>query len=97
MLPRFGQSIRTGQDAGEIRSRGGDTSEPLSKGDNNTFAPQVSPYDFATKDDLAGNGAGIYAMTDGIDDEQTGGRRCPVRVPFGAIVIRGGCLRPPTP
>ena len=55
----IGVAIRRGQEKGEIAARGNPAI--------NRF--KTSPTDFATDQDLSGNGAGIYAMTDGVDDE----------------------------
>jgi len=58
----IGEAIRRGQQAGEVRSRGQSrvTRQP---GNNRLVA---SPTDFATEDELTGNGAGIYHLTDGV-------------------------------
>lgn len=69
----IGLAIRKGQESGEIRGRG----ERSSNGnqyvtglpvDNKSSIP--SPTDFATADELSGNGAGIYHLTDGVTAEQ---------------------------
>lgn len=71
----IGLGIRAGQAAGEIKSRG-DRSvvyQPHT-GERNPVDSSISrapsPTDFATRDDLSSNGTGIYAMTDGVTDEQ---------------------------
>jgi hypothetical protein len=63
----IGVSIRNGQAAGEIRKPGDDTRVDLDRGVNNAL---VSPTSFASRDELNGNGAGIYHLTDGVSDEQ---------------------------
>jgi hypothetical protein len=63
-----GLAIRKGQAEGTIRSRGDDTRTDLSG--HNTL---VSPTAFVPHDELVGNGAGIYHLTDGVTDEQFDG------------------------
>ena len=62
----LGAAIREGQDRGEIRGTGGDTSK-TSLGSS----ALPSPTEFASNKELNGNGkSGIYALTDGASDEQ---------------------------
>lgn len=61
----IGVAIRRGQEAGEIRSKG---QGRLTNQRGNTM-PIRSPSEFATDDELRGNDAGIYGMTDGLSDE----------------------------
>ena len=61
----IGVCIRRGQQAGEI------TAAPTLAGArtaNNSASAR--PTDFASTTELNGNGSGIYAMTDGVTDEQ---------------------------
>ena len=68
----MGVAIRLGQERGEIRARGErivvanqhGSAEPV---DNRNSKP--SPYDYASPDELHGNGAGIYHMVDGVTSE----------------------------
>lgn len=59
----LGVAIREGQARGDILTRS------LHAGDN-VSSSIMRPTDFAAKDDLATGKNGIYAMTDGITDEQ---------------------------
>lgn len=61
----IGVAIRRGQDAGEIRRQGQSriTHQP---GTNGLVA---SPTDYASEDELSGNGAGIYHLADGVSSE----------------------------
>ena len=62
----LGAAIREGQDRGEIRGTGGDTSK-TSLGSS----ALPSPTEFASNKELNGDGkSGIYALTDGASDEQ---------------------------
>jgi hypothetical protein len=61
----IGVAIRRGQQSGEIR-RQGQSRLARQPGTNRLVA---SPTDFATEDELRGNGAGIYHLTDGVSDE----------------------------
>ena len=63
----IGLAIRQGQEEGSIIRHGGTRG---SKHDDNEFDPRPVT-DFATYDELNGNGSttGIYAMTDGVPDE----------------------------
>ena len=62
----LGTAIREGQDRGEIRGTGGDTSK-TSLGSS----ALPSPTEFASNKELNGDGkSGIYALTDGASDEQ---------------------------
>jgi len=69
-----GVAIRKGQAAGEIRGIGERTRPGNQRGfaatdDSSSCKP--GPYDFAARGELHGNaGANIYAMTDGVSDEQ---------------------------
>jgi hypothetical protein len=62
----IGVAIRKGQQAGQIRRRGQGSKDSQLPGDNRRLP---SPTDFATGDELFGNGAGIYHMADGVSDE----------------------------
>lgn len=72
----IGQAIRNGQAAGEIAKLGSLGGE---RGPDGTFAPATPgtarrqhlarPTDFATVNELSSNQAGIYALTDGVTDE----------------------------
>lgn len=70
-----GVAIRKGQEAGEIRTRG-ETRSHYNRWDGelapSESATKPSPFNFATKDELgsAHDNGGIYAMTDGVSDEQ---------------------------
>lgn len=69
----IGVAIRNGQAAGEIRARGQreHTANQWGRavpGDN--LNSKGSPYQYATADELHGNGAGIYRLTDGVSDER---------------------------
>lgn len=76
----LGKAIRAGQEAGEIRAQGkSDSPGNRHTVSRNPLQPEVSrkpsPYDFATNAMLHGDGRGersngIYAMTDGVDEEQ---------------------------
>lgn len=79
----IGVAIRKGQEAGEIRAKGQrpPRSQPYDRVRNgqqeHVQAEDVdnakclpSPTDFASKDELASNGTGIYSLTDDISDEQ---------------------------
>jgi hypothetical protein len=61
----IGVAIRRGQQDGEIRSRG--QSRVVHQPGNNGLV--ASPTDFATEDELTGNRAGIYHLTDGVPEE----------------------------
>lgn len=61
---RIGQLIREGQEAGAIRSRA--TSARKQPGDSGL----ISPTEIVPEHELGGNGGGIYAMTDGVSDEE---------------------------
>lgn len=70
----LGKAIRRGQEEGTVRTRGerevianqhGPSAEPV---DNRNSKP--SPYDFATPDELHGNGVGIYGLVDDVEPEQ---------------------------
>lgn len=63
----IGMAIRKGQQSGEIRRRGQGSRDGQLPADNRRLP---SPTDFATGDELSGNGAGIYHMTDGVSDEE---------------------------
>jgi len=66
----LGQSIRGGQERGEIATRGqrNETSNQYTSGPvvHNT---RSTPSDFASPAELMGNGAGIYDMTDDVTDD----------------------------
>ena len=60
---RIGELIRQGQAEGTVRRRG------QSRGDS--AKNKLSPTSFGiTPDDLQGNGAGIYQMTDDVTPDQ---------------------------
>jgi len=64
----LGVAIREGQARGEIQCRT-DNRHTLRDGDTTSYKP--SPSDFADKSELSVSGnLGIYAMTDGVTDEQ---------------------------
>jgi len=64
----LGQAIRGGQERGEIRaSNGGDTRTDLT--DRVVANNLVSVSDFANRDELHSNGAGIYHLTDDVTDD----------------------------
>lgn len=69
----IGVAIRLGQERGEIRARGervhraNQHGESAEQGHNRNSSP--SPYDYASPDELHGNGAGIYHMTDDVTDD----------------------------
>jgi hypothetical protein len=62
----IGVAIRRGQQSGEIRRKG--QSRLAHQPGNNRLV--ASPTDFATEDELRGNGAGIYHLADGVPDEE---------------------------
>lgn len=67
----LGRSIRKGQAEGTIRRRGqrltpGNQHTPSADPVNNQTS-KPGPYDFASPDDLTGNNAGIYDLTDGVE------------------------------
>lgn len=70
----LGVAIRKGQEAGEIetiedaRSRAGLTAQGHHVVDNDLMKQPVGR--FANHDELSGNGAGIYHLTDNVTDEQ---------------------------
>lgn len=68
----IGLAIRNGQEAGEIRRQGSHAGNQHTAGKPgiNRDSKGVSPYQFASSDELTGNGAGIYHLTDGVTDEQ---------------------------
>lgn len=63
----LGQAIRGGQERGEIARRE-DNRYSLPTADRSSY--KTKPTEFASSAELAGNGAGIYAMTDDVTDEQ---------------------------
>jgi len=63
----LGQSIRGGQERGEIRAAHGDTRVDLT--DRLVVNKLASVTDFATTDELHANGAGIYHLTDDVTDD----------------------------
>lgn len=65
----LGQAIRDGQERGEIRGRGQGAATPPGAR-NRSDQHLASPRDFASMDELIGNGAGIYDLADGVSDEQ---------------------------
>lgn len=72
----IGVAIRRGQEAGEIEtwgeshSRAGRTARAAQLGNTEKPVPtKPRPLDYASPDELSGNGAGIYQMTDGVPDE----------------------------
>ena len=67
----LGIAIRQGQECGEILSRGEAEfrGNQFAKGDI-VSSGKKSPTDFASKDELATGKNGIYAITDGVTDEQ---------------------------
>lgn len=67
-----GVAIRKGQAEGTVRRRG-QKDAVFDRWNGKlveTANSMPSPYDFAEKDDLSGNGAGIYHLADGVSDEQ---------------------------
>jgi hypothetical protein len=64
----MGVAIRRGQQAGAIRARGSDTRTDLP--DRPVNDRLVSPTVYASFEELRGNGAGIYHLTDDVPDEQ---------------------------
>lgn len=64
----LGVGIREGQANGTIATR--DDNRHTLRDDDISSYKKKSPSDFADKGELAGNGAGIYAMTDNVTDEQ---------------------------
>lgn len=64
----LGKAIRRGQADGTIRRVGDDCRTDLVV--RNNFVEKASPSDFATKQELSGNKAGIYDLVDGITDEE---------------------------
>lgn len=72
----IGVAIRRGQEAGEIETtaeakrRAGLIARGVQHSADNNVVPKARPVDFAKKDELHNNGAGIYALTDGVTDEQ---------------------------
>jgi hypothetical protein len=68
----IGVAIRRGQEAGQIRRMGQSPGNQYTTGvvvDNNSSTPRPVT-DFATRDELSGNGAGIYHLADDVSDEQ---------------------------
>jgi hypothetical protein len=69
----IGLAIRKGQELGEIKKRGerdqsvNQHSRVAAQGVNGCSKP--TPTDFASADELHGNGAGIYHMTDDVTDD----------------------------
>lgn len=61
----LGQAIRGGQERGEIARRE-DNRYSLPTADSSSY--KTKPTEFASSAELAGNGAGIYAMTDDVTD-----------------------------
>jgi hypothetical protein len=68
----IGLAIRNGQEAGEIKKRGQHTGNQYTRGkhDDNRNSIQRPVTDFASADELTGNNAGIYHLTDGVTDDQ---------------------------
>lgn len=67
----IGVAIRKGQAAGDIRTRrdgGPRPHENLPGGSRKVSKP--GPTDFATEDELYGNGAGIYQLTDNVSEQE---------------------------
>lgn len=64
----IGVAIRRGQEAGEIYKREGGQPRKFNQGETTVKPRPVT--DFVSYDDLRGNDAGIYDMTDGVTDEQ---------------------------
>ena len=58
----LGKAIRKGQEAGLVRTIGDDSRTDLV--DRNNYVPKASPYDFASKNEMHGNGAGIADLAD---------------------------------
>lgn len=66
-----GLAIRKGQDEGTVIRRGGNVHRGFGGELANSEFTEARPVtDFASKDDLIANGAGIYHLTDGVSDEQ---------------------------
>jgi hypothetical protein len=61
----IGVAIRKGQQNGEIRRQGQGSKDGQLPGDSRRLP---SPTEFVTGDELSGNGAGIYHLTDGVSD-----------------------------
>lgn len=68
----LGVAIRKGQEAGEVarRGQGGGTEIPPGATQPRSDRGMSLPTDFAKESELSGNGGGIYAVTDGVSDEQ---------------------------
>ena len=72
----IGVAIRNGQDAGEIAthsesaSYAGRKSAAQRLGETEPLKSKPAPSDFANYDELTGNGAGIYHLTDNVTDEE---------------------------
>ena len=60
----LGQAIRGGQERGESRAQGAGSKDSQLPVDNR----KLSPYEFATPDELTRNGAGIHLLTDDVSD-----------------------------
>lgn len=66
----IGLAIRKGQDEGEIAGREAATAARVAHRSGDTTLVKPSPTAFVSPSELSGNGAGIYAMTDGVTPEQ---------------------------
>jgi hypothetical protein len=66
----IGVAIRRGQEAGEIKRQGQGGGQPPATERPRSDNTLSSPYDFASHQELVGNGTGIYHMTDDVSDEQ---------------------------
>jgi hypothetical protein len=65
----IGVAIRRGQAAGEITRRGGHGGNQHRRAEpGKTGSCTAKPTDYASDDELSGNGAGIYHLTDGVSD-----------------------------
>lgn len=66
----LGQAIRAGQERGEIGGKANGPAGRVAQQTGNTSLLKPSPTVFASSDELSGNGAGIYAMTDDVTDAE---------------------------
>lgn len=69
----IGLAIRKGQEAGEILRRREHIRQANQHGTalhGDTTQSKARPTDFVPQHELSSNGSGIYAMTDGVSDEQ---------------------------
>ena len=63
----LGKAIRKGQEEGTVRRSGDDTRTDLVS--RNNYVAKSSPYDFASKQEMHGNGGGIYDLGAAGSDE----------------------------